>query len=296
MHRSSRAIGVHVMKLNAYAKINLTLEVLGKRADGFHEVATVLHTIDLADELTLEPAPTLSLTGDDAGTLVEENLVMRAARLLQQALGEKRGARILLTKHIPVAAGLGGGSTDAATTLAGLARLWQREVSAERLAELAATLGSDVPFFLTGGAGLGEGRGEIITPLPSMHETWLVLTTPQVTLDRKTARLYGAMRPSMYTQGEATATIAEVLRRGDSVTAAHVFNVFDAVADEVYPDFRSLRVRLAAAAGSAVHLAGSGPTLFTMVASEADTAAVHRRWAAVVGAPTHVAKTVARST
>ena len=294
MHRSSRAIGVHVMKLNAYAKINLTLEVLGKRADGFHEVATVLHTIDLADELTFEPAPTLSLAGDDAGTPVEENLVMRAARLLQQALGEKRGARIVLTKHIPVAAGLGGGSTDAATTLAGLARFWERDISVPRLAELAATLGSDVPFFLTGGAGLGEGRGEIITPLPPMHETWLVLTTPHVVLDRKTARLYGAMQPSMHTRGEATTTMAALLRRGGSVTPNHIFNVFDAVADDVYPDFRSLRARLADAAGSAVHLAGSGPTLFTMLASESDAVAVHRRWA-TLSAPTYAAKTVAHA-
>src|SRR5207249_7313308 len=108
-HMEALRPGRRPMKSTACAKINLTLEVLGKRTDGFHEVATVLHTIDLADELTFEPAPTLSLAGDDAGTPVEENLVMRAARLLQQALGEKRGARIVLTKHIPVAAGLGGG-------------------------------------------------------------------------------------------------------------------------------------------------------------------------------------------
>lgn len=282
------------MKLKAYAKINLTLEVLGKREDGFHQVATVLHTIDLADELTLEPARDIFLLGDDAGTHPDDNLVMRAARLLQHTLGEKRGVRITLTKRIPVAAGLGGGSTNAATTLAGLARFWERDISKAELESVAATLGSDVPFFLTGGAGLGEGRGEIITQLPPMQETWLVLTTPSVTFDRKTARLYGAMQPSMYTRGEATTTVAQALRRGDRITADQLFNVFDAVADQVYPDFQALRERLAEAAGLAVHLAGSGPTLFAMAASADDAATIHRRWSGM-GVSANVAKTIARA-
>ena len=282
------------MKLNAYAKINLTLEVLGRRPDGFHEVATVLHTIDLADELTYEPADEIALVADDAGTPAEENLVMRAATLLRRALGEARGVRITLAKRIPVAAGLGGGSTDAATTLAGLSRFWQRDVSAAELASLAATLGSDVPFFLTGGAGLGEGRGEIITPLPPMRETWLVLTTPRVTLDRKTARLYGALQPAMYTRGEATKRMADALRSGAHVTAEQIFNVFDALAEQVYPDFRAVRGRLAEFAGSPVHLAGTGPTLFAMATGASDAAAIERRWSAS-GHPARVAATIART-
>jgi len=152
--------------LRASAKVNLALEVLGKRADGYHEIATVLQAVDLFDRIAVETADSLSLHTDDPDLPTDEgNLVMRAARLLQKAAGIETGARIRLQKRIPVAAGLGGGSSDAAATLWGLSRLWKLRWPTARLQELAVELGMDVPFFLGAGRAVARGRGEQLAPL-----------------------------------------------------------------------------------------------------------------------------------
>src|SRR5688500_15047283 len=136
------------LTLTAHAKVNLTLEVLGKRADGFHDIRSVMQRISLADTLTVERAEGLTLTCSDPGLEGPENLVWRAAELLRTECGVAEGAALRLEKRIPVAAGLGGGSSDAAAALRGLNELWRLRLSGERLWELGARLGSDVPFFL----------------------------------------------------------------------------------------------------------------------------------------------------
>src|SRR3989454_549926 len=163
---SKRSRVARRLVLNAAAKINLALEVLGKRDDGYHEVATVMQAVDLSDRLVIEDAEGLELRVS-APDLPSDgrNLVVRAAHALREATAVSRGARITLDKRIPVAAGLGGGSADAAAALVGLSRLWGLRWPAARLAELAVTLGTDVPFFLRGGAALGTGRGERIEPV-----------------------------------------------------------------------------------------------------------------------------------
>lgn len=155
----------------AHAKVNLGLAVGPRRADGFHEVATALLAISLHDRITFEPRArglVLAVDGPEAAGVPrgEANLVLLAARLLAAELGESRGARLRLTKAIPHGSGLGGGSSDAASTLLGLLRLWGRRLPAARLRALAANLGSDVPFFLGPGFALATGRGEILRPLP----------------------------------------------------------------------------------------------------------------------------------
>ena len=172
-------------RLSAPAKVNLTFEALGRRADGYHEVRTVLHAVSLADEIAFAPADDLSLAVEppEAGAFSsaasaptgDDNLVLRAARLLRREAGVKTGAAIRLRKRIPVAAGLGGGSSDAAAALRGLRRLWGLDLDADALRELAAQLGSDVPFFVTGGAALAEGRGERLTPLPPAQGGMVVM-------------------------------------------------------------------------------------------------------------------------
>ncbi len=152
--------------LKAYAKINLTLEVLGRREDGYHDIVSILQTIDLHDTLTLEPAQDMALECDQSELEGPDNLVLKAAALLREATGCHQGARLKLQKGIPLAAGLGGGSSDAAAALLGLSRLWGLGLSAEKLMPLAAKLGSDVPFFLYGGTAMAQGRGEIVRPLP----------------------------------------------------------------------------------------------------------------------------------
>ena len=254
-----------MLSLKAYAKINLTLEILGKRADGFHEIATVMQTIDLADDLTFGAAPTLIVESEAEGIAPEENLVLKAAKLLQSKLAIKAGARIRLTKRIPIAAGLGGGSTDAAATLVGLCALWGKAVPKAELSAMAAELGSDVPFFISGGTALAEGRGERITVLPPLPDFPLVITTPPIELEKKTARLYGALTPSDYSHGQATHRMLAAMQAKSPLTDALLFNGFERVAPKVFPGFESYRERFREAGAHHIHLAGSGPTMFALV-------------------------------
>src|SRR5256886_7101276 len=162
-----RSGGARRLVLSAAAKINLALEVLGRREDGYHEVATVMQAVDLSDRLVIEDAEVLELRVSAPDVPSDgSNLVARAARALRETAAVSRGARITLIKRIPVAGGLGGGSADAGATLMGLSRLWRLGWPRARLAELAATLGTDVPFFLRGGAALGTGRGGRVAPGP----------------------------------------------------------------------------------------------------------------------------------
>ena len=177
--------------LRTAAKVNLTLEVLGKRADGYHEITTVMQAVDLSDRIILDDADDLELCCGAADLPTDaRNLALQAALALRQAAGVARGARIELDKRIPVAAGLGGGSANAAGVLVGLNRLWGLRWSVERLDEIAATLGSDVPFFLRGGAALGTGRGEKVAALPA-RSLALVLVNPR--FPSSTAEMYGRL-------------------------------------------------------------------------------------------------------
>ncbi len=283
-----------MIELKAYAKINLTLEVLGKRDDGYHDIASVLQTVDLADELRFEPHTELIVECDSREIPLEENLVLKAARMLQEALPEQRGARIALTKRIPMAAGLGGGSSDAAATLLGLSRLWDLDLSLSDLGRLARELGSDVTYFLFGGAALIEGRGEIVTPLPSLPETWAVVAIPPFSLPDKTARLYDSLAESTYTLGSATRDLVLALRAGRALSADLLFNTFETVAGELFPGFPGYRESLLRAGASSVHLTGSGPSLFALAGAADEAAGLQRRWAAL-GLTAELVKTVANS-
>ncbi len=263
------------ISLKAPAKLNLTLEVLGRRPDGYHEVRTVLQAIDLADHLTFGPADDLTLEVDPASPVyvadvpVEGNLVLKAARLLRQETGVKAGAFIMLYKRVPVAAGLGGGSSDAATALLGLRRLWGVDIQESRLLDLAARLGSDVPFFIRGGTALGAGRGEELTPLPTPSQPWaVVLVPPDEPGPQKTARLYGLLTTAHHAVGPtATAEVVGRIRAGAGFEERMV-NVFDHVAAQAYPGHERLREALRSAGAEGVMLAGAGPALFTLTTDQ----------------------------
>ncbi len=266
-----------MITLQAYAKVNLTLEVLGERTDGYHAVATVLQTVDLLDTLTFGPASSLILECSLPELATEANLVYQAARLLQKETGHKAGARISLVKSIPVAAGLGGGSSDAAAALRGLNLLWRLGLEVSRLEQMAARLGSDVPFFLNGGTALAEGRGERVTPLPTpQSDLGVVLLHPPITLPNKTAALYGALPHNAYTRGEATGALARCLRDGHLLKAEAMFNAFDAVAFTSFPGLEQYWRVFEEAGAQRVHLAGTGPTLFTL-APWAEGEGIYRR-------------------
>ena len=253
------------MKVSAPAKINLTLEVLSKRPDGFHDISSVMQTIDLSDTLTFVTADEVSLACDAPELETPDNLVLKAARLLKGELGVGAGVRICLEKRIPTSAGLGGGSSDAAATLKALNILWGLGLDIDELLPLASRLGSDVPFFLRGGTALAEGRGEVLIPLPPSAEQWLILAVPHQALENKTAVLYAALKPSDYSDGSRTASMTEVIRRGGSIGAALTYNVFEAVAFGVFPGLGDCRDLLLQMGLESVRLSGTGPALFAFV-------------------------------
>jgi 4-diphosphocytidyl-2-C-methyl-D-erythritol kinase len=258
------------LRLRAPAKINGALEVLGKHPDGYHEVRTILQTIELSDWLTLTPddSISLSLTGEAgplAGQPLEANLAYRAATLLPRMTG--RGARIELEKRIPVAAGLGGGSSDAAAVLRGLRALWRLDISDARLAAIAAELGSDVPFFLRGGCALARGRGDVLAPLPDAPPQRLLLAWPQrPAAADKTARMYAALRKEHFSDGARAERLAQHLRGGKPVVDRGIFNAFEAVMPLIDATFARTLEELPAAHGP--HLCGSGPAVFFLLEPE----------------------------
>ncbi len=169
-----------------------------------------------------------------------------------------------------MAAGLGGGSADAAATLEALRRLWHVELPEEALYGLAAQLGADVPFFLRGGTALASGRGDVITALPPLPETWLVLLPVSAALPSKTAALYARLRPEHYGDGSSVDALADALRAGTPVREEWMVNTFEHVADDVYPGHAARRKTLAAAVGGTAHLSGAGPSLYALVAGRTE--------------------------
>lgn len=258
----------------APAKINWMLEVLGRRPDGYHEVRTVLQTISLSDTVILQPAAelTLSVRGGtrafrrEMRASPESNLAFRAARLLRERTRNSVGVEIWLSKHVPVAAGLGGGSSDAAAVLRGLRVLWKLDISDEELSSIGAELGSDVPFFLRGGTAIASGRGEVVEPLPDAQAQQVQVTPPRLrVVANKTARMYGALRPEYCTDGSRTEALAERIRHGEPVRDEDCFNVFEQVLPEVDPE-RAAAFEAARDSGRCLHLCGSGPAYFTLAA------------------------------
>ena len=254
------------LRLSAAAKVNLVLEVLGKRADGYHEIATVMQAVDLSDRLVLEDSDGLGLTCQAPGVPTgAQNLALRAAIALREAAGCARGARITLDKRIPAAAGLGGGSSDAAAVLLGLNRLWGLRWPLARLEAVAAGLGMDVPFFLRGGAALATGRGERLVPLAGRGLS-LVLVNPRFGVS--TAEMYGRVTPELYSDGRRAGTLARALaRQGWARVAASLYNGLEPAVAAVHPEIARMHAALVAAGALGAVMSGSGPTVFGVARS-----------------------------
>jgi 4-diphosphocytidyl-2-C-methyl-D-erythritol kinase len=260
-----------MLNYRAPAKINLVLEVLGKRDDGYHEIRSLVQTINLCDVLEFKVANEISLECSEPDLEIPDNLVVRAAEALKEASGYKKGARIKLEKHIPWGTGLGGGSSDSATTLVALNRLWDLKLSISDLVVLAAKLGSDVPFFIHGGAALIEGRGEKIMPLPAAPARYFVLLIPPSSkIPDKTRRLYSLLETQHFTDGSHVDRALKSWSSGKRLTPGLFFNVFERVAFEAFPGLEDYRKRFEEAGARDIHLAGSGPALFASVNTEAE--------------------------
>jgi 4-diphosphocytidyl-2-C-methyl-D-erythritol kinase len=258
-----------ILEVLAYAKLNLALEVLGRRSDGYHEVSTILQTIDLADRLTFHPATDLSLQCDDPALNGQDNLVWQAAEILAKSRNIQPRVHIHLEKHIPVAMGLGGGSSDAAATLVALDQLWQLNLSEDELSECAASLGSDVAFFLSGGTALASGRGELITPIHPLPSSPVTLICPSATIPEKTARMFSRLTSEHHSNGERTSRLAEILE-SDGYVEDMQYNVFEQVAFQEFEELDVLRQQIRASTGAEVHLSGAGPALYCLPSSEDD--------------------------
>lgn len=253
-----------IVREEAHAKINLTLEVIGKRGDGFHNLVSIIQTIDMHDVVTVEGAPELSVTCDDPEVPDESNLAMTAAEALCGYVGERRGAHIRIVKNIPVAAGLGGGSADAAAALRALNRLWQTGLSTVQLQEIGAEVGSDVPVLIDGGTALMQGRGEDVKPLPNANLAWLLVASPASAVEGKTALMFSRMDRSMYTRGVLSHKLAGRIIGGKDVPEEFLFNVFRPIMPDVFPDWSDAHDQLVSLGAREVFLSGAGPSMFAI--------------------------------
>jgi 4-diphosphocytidyl-2-C-methyl-D-erythritol kinase len=266
--------------IRAYAKINLTLDVLGRRADGYHELATVMQEIDLYDTLCLTASndAQVQLVCSTPELSNQENLAARAAEMVRQQLGLEQGVSIELHKRIPMAAGLGGGSSDAAAVLLALQRWWQLPLSQAELLRLATSLGSDVPFFLTGGLALCEGRGERVQPLaPHLPASmrWLLLLKPAIGIS--TATVFRNLSASDYTDGSHSRAVCAGLEEGHSLRPEDLHNGLERGVLEQCPEVAQAREAMLQAGAPLVRLSGSGPTLFAPFAELAQAVTVQQR-------------------
>ena len=267
-----------MLKCLAPAKINLVLEVLGKRADGYHEIRSLVQTINLCDVLFFELADEISFECTEPSLQTSDNLVVQAAELLRKAGGYNKGAKIKLEKRISWGAGLGGGSSDGAVTLLALNKLWGLELATSGLVELAARLGSDMPFFVHGGTALMEGRGEKITPLPASVTGWFVLLLPPLPrIPGKTQQLYSRLDARHFTEGHFADKALKIWSQDRQLSPSLLFNVFDKVAFDAFPGLEDYWKRFEGGGAKAIHLVGSGPALFAPVDSEAKAEEVYQR-------------------
>ena len=246
---------------HAHAKINLTLEVLGKRTDGFHNLVTVMTTIGLHDVVTARESDRLELT-EDGGIPAARNLVMTAAIALKDASGTGLGAKISLEKRIPESAGLGGGSADAAATLRALNRLWGLGLGTTELAAIGAKIGSDVPFLVHEGTALVQGRGEDITPLPMPDIERILVLSPAIPVENKTRTLFSVIGPGRYTRGALSHKLAARIRAGHDAPPEFFFNAFQDLAPEVFEGWNLYHDALAGLGAREIVLSGAGPSMF----------------------------------
>lgn len=264
-----------VIERRSFAKINLCLELLGERADGYVEIRTIFQTIALADRIVFEEAPAgvLEVLCDDPSIPSGEgNLVWRAARLLLAETGVAKGARVRLSKVIPSGAGLGGGSGNGAVALVTLNRMWGLGLDGERLHRLAAGLGSDVPFFLYGGTALGLGRGEEVYPLPDFPACGVVVALPPFRI--ATPDVYRAARPLLTPRsgGHTIWRFAPGSVAG-GVDYSCVINELEPAAAQGHPALTLIRRRLVELGAAASALCGSGSAVFGLFPGEAEGAA-----------------------
>jgi 4-diphosphocytidyl-2-C-methyl-D-erythritol kinase len=252
--------------VKAPAKINLSLDVLHKRPDGYHEVKMVMTTIDLADRIELTPLPSDTIRIVSYNRFVPDdhrNLAYQAAKLLKERFNVRSGVAISITKTIPVAAGLAGGSSDAAATLRGLNKLWNLGLTLDELAELGAEIGSDVSFCVYGGTALATGRGEKIEHIPAPPPCWVILAKP--TIGVSTAEVYRNLNLASIVHPDVDAMVKAIKEQDYDGICSLVGNVLEEVTLKMHPEVAQIKEQMKRFGADAVLMSGSGPTVFGLV-------------------------------
>jgi 4-diphosphocytidyl-2-C-methyl-D-erythritol kinase len=261
----------------APAKINLVLDVLRKREDGYHEVEMIMTMVDLADRISMEELPRDTIIiSSQAGyiPLDEKNLAFQAARLIKERYGVTKGVYIHLDKRIPVAAGLAGGSSDAAATLRGLNRLWGLGISPYDLQVLGSELGSDVPYCVAGGTAIARGRGEKLEPIASPPQSWVVLAKPPINVS--TADVYGRLNAGGIAEHPSVNRMRQALEQKDFAGICRgLGNVLEEVTMALHPEVRQLKECMLRLGAEGVLMSGSGPTVFGLVSRQAKAQRVY---------------------
>ncbi|MBB5174911.1 4-(cytidine 5'-diphospho)-2-C-methyl-D-erythritol kinase [Texcoconibacillus texcoconensis] len=255
--------------VKAPAKINLSLDVLHKRDDGYHEVEMVMTTVDLADRIEITEVSKDAVFVDVSKGIVpsdHQNLAYQAAMLLKKRFGVRKGVHLYIHKHIPVSAGLAGGSTNAAATLRGLNKLWGLGLSIDELAELGSEIGSDVPFCVYGGTALATGRGEKIEKLSTPPPCWVVLAKPPIGVSTK--EIYGNLNLNDIAHPNTEAVI-EAINQGDfERICSSLGNAMEATTFSLYPKVDNLKKQMENFGADGVLMSGSGPTVFALAKNE----------------------------
>lgn len=253
----------------APAKINLSLDVINKRADGFHNVRMVMTTIDLSDRVECRSIDDDKIIVRTSAPFVPEddrNFAYQAAQIIKERYDVRSGVEILIKKRIPVAAGLAGGSSDAAATIRALNRLWKLGLSYEEMMEIAAMVGSDVAFCIKGGTALATGRGEKITPLPSPPPCWVVLVKPAVSVS--TAQAYQSLNVETAFHPNVDAMIKAIERRNFHQICELLGNTLEDVTMKKVPEISLIKSHMKRIGAEGVLMSGSGPTVFGLTQYE----------------------------
>ncbi|MCE5330135.1 4-(cytidine 5'-diphospho)-2-C-methyl-D-erythritol kinase [bacterium] len=289
----------------APAKINLTLEILGKRQDGYHNIMSLMQTIDLCDYLTFHKNPWLqiiteyhnlpvtdNLPGFDRNNYLVKNLVYKTAEILKNETGYGSGAVIELKKTIPSSAGLGGGSSDAAATLRGLNKLWNLKLSLDDLAEIGAKIGSDVPFFVYGGTCVVEGRGEKVRQIKSIKPKWLLIILLPFDIKDKTKKLYSYVDAKNFTDGKYTNGVIKSICDGEIIVRESLYNAFDLIYSEIFEDYRKWLKEFEDIGIYPLHLTGSGPSIFFISDDESEVLEAAEKISSIINLSIYISRTV----
>ncbi|KGA96449.1 4-diphosphocytidyl-2C-methyl-D-erythritol kinase [Alkalihalobacillus alcalophilus ATCC 27647 = CGMCC 1.3604] len=255
--------------IKAPAKINLTLDTLKKRSDGYHEVEMIMTTVDLADRLDLADREDGKIVIDVSEGFVpndHRNLAYQAADILRKHCNITRGVSIYITKRIPVSAGLAGGSSDAAATLKGLNQLWSLGLSLDELAELGAKIGSDIPFCIYGGTALATGRGEKIEKIASPPPCWVILAKPPIGVS--TADIYNRLNVDEILHPNTSEMIRAIENQDFQSICAGLHNTLESVTLDLYPEVKKIKEQMLKFGADGVLMSGSGPTVFGLVQKE----------------------------